>query len=118
MPTETLSAREAEILRLIARGRANKEIAADLDLSVHTVERHLTNLYPKIGCRSRTEAAAFALTHRKNGKPYLAEACHPETGSFEGHDGYNHSEHYFHSSFNDLVITGLAGLRPRDDDTP
>lgn len=59
----------------------------------------------------------FAKTHRKNGKPYLAEACHPETGSFEGHDGYNHSEHYFHSSFNDLVITGLVGLRPRDDDT-
>ena len=29
---------------------------------------------------------------------------------------YNHSEHYFHSSFNDLVITGLVGLRPRDDD--
>jgi F5/8 type C domain len=59
----------------------------------------------------------FAKTHRKNGKPYLAEACHPDTGSFEGHDGYNHSEHYFHSSFNDLVITGLVGLRPRDDDT-
>jgi hypothetical protein len=58
----------------------------------------------------------FARTHRKNGRPYLAEACHPETGSFEGHDGYNHSEHYFHSSFNDLVITGLVGLRPRDDD--
>ena len=59
----------------------------------------------------------FAKTHRRNGKPYLAEACHPDTGSFEGHDGYNHSEHYFHSSFNDLVITGLAGLTPRDDDT-
>ncbi len=59
----------------------------------------------------------FATTHRKGGKPYLAEACHPDTGSFEGHDGYNHSEHYFHSSFNDLVITGLVGLRPRDDDT-
>ena len=58
----------------------------------------------------------FARTHRKNGKPYLAEACHPETGSFEGHDAYNHSEHYFHSSFNDLVITGLVGLVPRDDD--
>ena len=58
----------------------------------------------------------FARTHRKNGKPYLAEACHPDTGSFEGHDGYNHSEHYFHSSFNDLIITGLVGLRPRDDD--
>ncbi len=59
----------------------------------------------------------FAKTHRKNGKPYLAEACHPDTGSFEGHDGYNHSEHYFHSSFNDLVITGLVGICPRDDDT-
>jgi hypothetical protein len=57
----------------------------------------------------------FAKTHRKNGKPYLAEACHSDTGSFEGHDGYNHSEHYFHSSFNDLVITGLVGLVPRDD---
>lgn len=65
LPTggEHLTAREAEILRLIAHGRANKEIALDLGLSVHTVERHLTNLYPKIGCRSRTEAAAFALTH-------------------------------------------------------
>jgi len=59
----------------------------------------------------------FSNTHRKDGKPYLAEACHPDTGSFEGHDGYNHSEHYFHSSFNDLIITGLVGLRPRDDDT-
>ena len=58
----------------------------------------------------------FAKTHRKNGKPYLAEACHPETGSFEGHDGYNHSEHYFHSSFNDLVISGLVGLTQCDDD--
>lgn len=58
----------------------------------------------------------FALTHRKDDKPYLAEACHPDTGSFEGHDGYNHSEHYFHSSFCDLVITGLVGMRPRADD--
>ncbi len=59
----------------------------------------------------------FARSHRKNGVPYLAEALHPDTGSFEGHDGYNHSEHYFHSSFNDLIITGLVGLEPRDDDT-
>ncbi len=58
----------------------------------------------------------YARTHRKDGKPYLAEACHPDTGSFAGHDSYNHSEHYFHSSFNDLVITGLVGLIPRDDD--
>lgn len=58
----------------------------------------------------------FSKSHRKNGKPYLAEALHPDTGSFEGHDGYNHSEHYFHSSFNDLVITGLVGVQTGDDD--
>jgi hypothetical protein len=59
----------------------------------------------------------FAASHRKDGKPYLAEALHPDTGSFEGHDSYNHSEHYFHSGFCDLVITGLVGLKPRGDDT-
>lgn len=56
----------------------------------------------------------YARTHRKQGRPYLAEACHPDTGSFEGHDGYNHSEHYFHSGYCDLIITGLVGLRPVD----
>ncbi len=59
----------------------------------------------------------YAASHRKNGQPYLAEAMHPDTGSFEGHDGYNHSEHYFHSGFCDLIITGLVGLKTRDDDT-
>jgi hypothetical protein len=58
----------------------------------------------------------FALSHRKDGKPYLAEALHPDTGSFEFHDAYNHSEHYFHSSFNDLIITGLVGLKPGEND--
>lgn len=59
----------------------------------------------------------FSRSHRKDGVPYLAEALNPDTGSFAGHDGYNHSEHYFHSSFNDLVITGLVGLIPRHDET-
>jgi hypothetical protein len=58
----------------------------------------------------------YALTHSKDGKPYIAEAAHPDTGSWEGHDGYNHSEHYFHSGFNDLIITGLIGVKPRNDD--
>jgi hypothetical protein len=58
----------------------------------------------------------FAKSHRKNGIPYIAEALHPDTGSFNGHDSYGHSEHYFHSSYCDLVITGLAGLIPQDDE--
>jgi hypothetical protein len=58
----------------------------------------------------------YARTHRKNGRPYIAEGCNPDTGSFAGHDAYNHSEHYFHSGYCDLVITGLMGLVPRNDD--
>jgi hypothetical protein len=57
----------------------------------------------------------YAKTHRKNGKPYIAEACHPDTGSWEGHDSNNHSEHYFHSNYCDLIITGLAGVCPTGD---
>lgn len=59
----------------------------------------------------------YARTHRKDGKPYIAEGVNPDTGSWEGYDSYNHSEHYFHSGFCDLVISGLVGLVPRSDDT-
>ena len=58
----------------------------------------------------------YSLTHRKDGRPYIAEAANPDTGSWKGYDNYNHSEHYFHSGYCDLVITGLIGLRPRADD--
>ena len=58
----------------------------------------------------------YAKTHRKDGRPYIAEAAHPDTGAWEGHDAYNHSEHYFHSGYVDLIITGLVGLRPRKDE--
>lgn len=59
----SLSPREAEILQLIAAGRTNREIADALYLSVRTVERHVTNLYAKIGARGRADATAFALRH-------------------------------------------------------
>ena len=58
-----LSPRESEVLRLIATGRTNREIAQTLFLSVRTVERHVTNLYAKIGARGRADATAFALRH-------------------------------------------------------
>jgi hypothetical protein len=57
----------------------------------------------------------YTKTHRKDGKPYIAEAAHPDTGSWEGHDSPNHSEHYFHSGYCDLIVTGLIGVRPRAD---
>lgn len=56
----------------------------------------------------------YTKTHRKNGKPYIAEGANPFTGSWEGHDAPGHSEHYFHSSYADLAITGLVGVQPGD----
>jgi ATP/maltotriose-dependent transcriptional regulator MalT len=55
-----LSARELEVLRLVAAGRTNREIAETLVLSEHTVARHLQNIYAKLGLTSRTAATAFA----------------------------------------------------------
>jgi hypothetical protein len=59
----------------------------------------------------------YAATQRMDGRPYVAEAANPDDGSWEGHNTRYHSEHYLHSAFVDLVITGLVGLRPRADDT-
>lgn len=58
----------------------------------------------------------YAKTHHKNGRPYIAEAANPYTGSWKGHDSHYHSEHYFHSGYINNVITGLVGLRPHADD--
>jgi DNA-binding NarL/FixJ family response regulator len=56
-----LSPREVEVLRRIAAGESNGEIAQHLHVSINTVERHVTNLYRKIDARSRAEATAFAI---------------------------------------------------------
>ena len=58
-----LTAREAEVLRLVASGRSNPEIAATLFLSEKTVARHLSNIFTKLDVPSRTAAAAYAFDH-------------------------------------------------------
>jgi ATP/maltotriose-dependent transcriptional regulator MalT len=58
-----LTARELEVLRLVAAGRSNREIADELYLSVKTVARHLSNIFCKLGVSSRTAATAFAYEH-------------------------------------------------------
>jgi DNA-binding NarL/FixJ family response regulator len=59
-----LTDREVEVLRLIARGRTNREVASALRLSVKTVGRHVENVYAKAGVRTRAGAALFAAEHR------------------------------------------------------
>ncbi len=57
---EPLTAREVEILRLIAAGMRNQEIASHLFISLSTVKRHVANAYGKLGVSHRTEAVARA----------------------------------------------------------
>lgn len=56
-PAENLTARENDVLRLVAKGMVNKEIADELGVSLETVRGHLKNIYTKLHVRSRTEAA-------------------------------------------------------------
>jgi ATP/maltotriose-dependent transcriptional regulator MalT len=63
-PAHGLTARELEVLRLVAAGRSNREIATALVISEHTVARHLQNIFAKLGVSSRTAATAFAFSHR------------------------------------------------------
>ena len=60
---DDLTAREAEVLRLIAIGRSNADIAIALSISLNTVATHVRNILAKTGCANRTEAAAYAMRH-------------------------------------------------------
>jgi DNA-binding NarL/FixJ family response regulator len=62
-PFTTLSAREREVLHLIAEGLSAKEIARDLGISTKTVEAHRTSLMRKLGARKATELVRYALRH-------------------------------------------------------
>lgn len=54
---------QRDVAALVAQGLTNREIAATLFVSIHTVEAHLSSAYRSLGIRSRTELARFALTH-------------------------------------------------------
>jgi len=56
-----LSERELDVLRLVAQGLSNREIADALGLSEHTIKTHLANILDKLHLRSRAHAAAFAV---------------------------------------------------------
>ncbi len=62
--TDVVTARELDILLLLARGMSNDEIAAELTLEVSTVKSHLARMMPKLGVRSRLQAAVWAYQNR------------------------------------------------------
>jgi DNA-binding NarL/FixJ family response regulator len=61
--TAGLTAREAQVLRLLATGKTNKALAAELFLSEKTVARHVSNIFAKLGVSSRAAATAYAYEH-------------------------------------------------------
>jgi NarL family two-component system response regulator LiaR len=62
-PLRSLTPRETDVLREMARGRANREIARTLSLSEETVKSHVSSILAKLGLADRTQAAIFALQH-------------------------------------------------------
>jgi DNA-binding NarL/FixJ family response regulator len=58
-----LTPRELQVLRLVAAGKTNRSIAADLFLSEKTVARHVSNIFSKLGLSSRAAATAYAYEH-------------------------------------------------------
>ena len=59
-----LTAREIEVLQLVAKGATNQQVADTLQISVRTVNTHMTNILNKTGCDNRTAASAFAIEHK------------------------------------------------------
>ena len=68
-PAGGLTARETEVLRLVASGMTNREVAANLFISERTVARHVSNIFDKLGVPSRAAATAYAYEHDLIGPP-------------------------------------------------
>jgi len=62
--THRLTPRELQVLRLVAAGQTTRAIAAELVLSERTVDRHVSNIFAKLGVSSRSAATAYAYEHQ------------------------------------------------------
>jgi DNA-binding NarL/FixJ family response regulator len=71
-----LSEREIEVLRLIARGQSNQQVAKRLSVAERTVHHHVEHIYLKIGVSSRAAATLFAVQHHLLGEEVEDESAH------------------------------------------
>ncbi len=69
-PLQPLSPREREVLRLIARGHSNRQIARDLAIGEQTVKTHVRSILTKLGLQDRVQAAIFALRHQTGSREH------------------------------------------------
>jgi NarL family two-component system response regulator LiaR len=67
-PLQPLSPREREVLRLIARGRSNRQIGRELAIGEQTVKTHVSSILTKLDLQDRVQAAIFALRHQTDGR--------------------------------------------------
>lgn len=68
-----LSSREAEVAALVSTGKPNKEVALQLFVTEKTVKFHLTNIYKKLGVKSRSQLIVWSLGHLKFEEPEKSE---------------------------------------------
>jgi two-component system, NarL family, response regulator LiaR len=69
-PLQPLSPREREVLRLIARGHSNRQIARDLAIGEQTVKTHVRGILTKLGLQDRVQATIFALHHQSDSREH------------------------------------------------
>lgn len=79
---ETLSEREIAILRLVAIGKANKQVASELGLSEETIKGHMKNIFAKLGVADRTHAVTLAARHYRVVSKGFADLLPARTGAY------------------------------------
>ena len=77
-PDEELTAREIQVVRMVARGMSNKAIAHELGISPRTVEGHLNHVFDKVGVESRTALVHYALANSLFGREPTTDAADPD----------------------------------------
>ena len=95
-----LTTREVDVLRLVAAGRTNRDIAAELVISEHTVCRHLQNIFTKLGVSSRAAATAFACRASTRMSPIPHGRTHHGSGRSRGGFGRRPAPGLLHRTVN------------------